>query len=87
MRYREQAKQDLQAIITTLNPPLPDTYNLGFPTFGSAGIEELKTFIQALDKRATWARSREDCCLERQATESTTNPAVSVVVVVRPPGC
>lgn len=60
-KYRERAKQNLQAIITTLTPPLPDAYNLDFPTFGSSGIEELKTFIQALDKRATWARSREDC--------------------------
>jgi hypothetical protein len=49
-----------KAMITNLTPPLPDAYNLDFPTFGSAGIEKFKKFIQALDKRATWARSAED---------------------------
>ncbi|BDD61156.1 hypothetical protein MAP00_006227 [Monascus purpureus] len=34
-------------------------YNLDFPTFDSAGILELRKFIQELDNEANWAKPRE----------------------------
>lgn len=43
-------------MLTTLLPP-PEPYGLDFPTFGSAGIQEMKTFIQGLDACAKWALS------------------------------
>jgi hypothetical protein len=49
----------LKTILAILPPPV-GSYDLHFPTFGSAGIQEMKTFIQGIDEHAECALSDEE---------------------------